>query len=75
MKVLQDLILKYNPVIAELKIPSRSEKRKRYAIRLHKDGTISHEPDCVASSFRRECRHIKRAKELWNDKYGYLWNL
>jgi hypothetical protein len=74
MKVLKNLILKYNPVVAEMKIPSSSRDIK-YLIQLHKDGQITHEPECEAFQFGRECSHIKKAKKAWEEEWGYLWQL
>jgi len=73
MKLLKDLIEKSNPVIAEIEIPSRTRKGVKYLVRLRKDGTL--DCNCERSEFSPTCNHRDRAKEIWDEEWGYLWNL
>jgi hypothetical protein len=52
------------------KIPSKSEPGHFHIVELWSDGSL--ECDCVAGSYKRECRHKKFIKEhlkLFGEKY------
>ena len=67
MTVSQELLKRYldQDTIWSCKIPSRSKKGVEYLIRFHKDGRITHEPNCKASQFNQECWHIRKARDIW----------
>lgn len=52
------------PMAASFRIPSGSETRVTYVVRLFADGEASCE--CPGYAYRRRCRHIDRAQQLYH---------
>lgn len=73
MKIFRQILNKANPVIAELKMYSRTKKKVKYLVRLRRDGTIT--CGCEASRFKPICYHREKAKEIWDEAFGWMWKL
>ena len=73
MEIFQQILNKANPILAELKIPSRTKKGIKYLVRLRKDGTITCE--CERAQFKPDCSHREQAKKIWEERFGWVWNL
>lgn len=56
--------------IAELDLPSKSEKGKYHKVKLFKNGKM--ECDCLAGSFNRICSHQEAAWCIWEKDYGWI---
>jgi len=66
MRLLKEIL--NQDTIWSCKVPSKSKKGVEYLIRFHKDGRITHEPNCEASQFHQGCSHIKLARKKWEQK-------
>jgi len=73
MKIIQEKLNKANPIIAELKLPSRTKKGVEYLVQLRKDGTIA--CGCEAAQFKPTCSHREEAKKIWDKDFGWMWKL
>ena len=59
--------------VREMEVPSTADPGHNHKVRLFKDGHF--ECECVAGSFKRNCRHVEVAKKKWFDTEGWRWKL